>query len=289
MKWKYKKSIVNIKNSILYYLYFVLGIILMAAGTSLFLVPNQLSTGGFAGLATITYYLFNLPVGLVTFLLNIPLFIVTIYKLRIKRLMKIIIGAVLFSIFIDIFEKINPITYDKFLACIYGGIIIGVGTAFLLKGRGNTGGTDLIGTLLKEFNFKMKVGNMIVLMDISIVILNMIVLKQIEIGLYSTIAIYIMGKIIDIIFEGTDFTKLLFIISDKNQEISEKIGALLKRGTTGLYAKGMYTDKDKLVLICATKRHDVIRVKEIIYSIDNKSFVIITNAREVLGKGFKRE
>lgn len=289
MKLKYKNGMINFKNNILEYLYFILGIILMAGGTSLFLVPNQLSTGGFAGIATITYYLFNLPVGFVTFILNIPLFVITIYKLGMRRLLKIIIGAILYSLFIDIFENFNPITYDKFLACIYGGIVIGIGTALLLKGKGNTGGTDLIGSLLKEFNFKMKVGNMIVLMDISIVILNMIILNQIEIGLYSTIAIYLMGKIIDIIFEGTEFTKLLFIVSDKNEQISEKIGDLLKRGTTGLYGKGMYTDRDKLVLMCAANRHDVIRVKEIVYSIDTKSFIIITNAREVLGKGFKRE
>lgn len=190
--------------------------------------------------------------------------------------------------FIDLFDKLRPITNDRFLACIYGGIIIGLGTAFVLKGKGTTGGTELVGTLLKEFNLKMKLGSIIVIIDIIIVVLNMLLLKEIEIGLYSAIAIYIMGKMIDIIFEGTDFTKLLFIVSDKNEQIAKKIGNILRRGTTGLFGKGMYTDKEKMILMCAANRRDVIRVKEIVHSIDNKSFIIITNAREVLGKGFKR-
>lgn len=289
MNWKLKKDIIFFKDNISEYLYFILGIILMAGGTSWLLLPNQLSTGGFAGIGTITYYLFNLPVGRVMFILNIPLFIITIYKLGLRSLIRTIIGSALYSVFIDWFDKLNPITNDRFLACIYGGIIIGLGTALVLKGKGTTGGTELVSAILKEFNFKMKLGNMIVLIDIIIVLLNMILLKEIEIGLYSAIAIYIMGKIIDIVFEGTDFTKLLFIISNKNEQIAEKIGYLLKRGTTGLYGKGMFTDKDKMVLMCATNRRDVIRVKEIIHSIDSKSFIIITNAREVLGKGFKKE
>lgn len=262
---------------------------MMAGGTSLFLLPNQLSTGGFAGIATITYYLFNFPVGMVIFILNIPLFIITIHKLGLKPLIRTIVGSSLYSFLIDIFDKLIPITNDKFLACIYGGILIGLGTAFILKGKGTTGGTELVSTILKEYNFKMKVGSMIILIDITIVVLNIILLKQVEIGLYSAIAIYIMGKIIDIVFEGTDFTKLLFIISDKNEEISNKIGSVLKRGTTGLFGKGMYTDNKKMVLMCATNRRDVIKVKEIVNNIDNRSFMIITNAREVLGKGFKKE
>lgn len=289
MNWKLKRTIIFLKRNLPEYIFFILGIILMAGGTSWLLLPNQLSTGGFAGIATITYYLFNLPVGMVMFILNMPLFIITIYKLGIKSLMKTIIGSGLYSLFIDLFDKLRPITNDRFLACIYGGIIIGLGTALVLKGKGTTGGTELVGAILKEFNFKMKLGNIIVLIDIIIVTLNMILLKKVEIGLYSAIAIYIMGKIIDIVFEGTDFTKLLFIISDKNEQIAEKIAYLLKRGTTGLYGKGMYTNKEKMVLMCAASRRDVIRVKEIVNSIDNKSFIIIANAREVLGKGFKKE
>lgn len=130
--------------------------------------------------------------------------------------------------------------------------------------------------------------NVIIIMDTIIVGLNVSFFKEIEIGLYSAIAIYLMGKMIDIIFEGIYFTKLLIIISDKNDEIAQEIGEKIRKGTTGLYGKGMYTNKDKLVLICAASRGDVSKVKQTAKKIDPKSFIIIANAREVVGLGFKK-
>ena len=130
--------------------------------------------------------------------------------------------------------------------------------------------------------------NVIIIMDTIIVGLNVIFFKEIEIGLYSAIAIYLMGKMIDIIFEGIYFTKLLIIISDKNDEIAQEIGEKIRKGTTGVYGKGMYTNKDKLVLICAASRGDVSKVKQTAKKIDPKSFIIIANAREVVGLGFKK-
>lgn len=129
--------------------------------------------------------------------------------------------------------------------------------------------------------------NVIIIIDTVIVALNVIFFKELEIGLYSAIAIYLMGKIIDIVFEGIYFTKLLIIISDKNEEIAKEIGEKISKGTTGLYGKGMYTNKEKLVLICAASRGDVARVKQVAREIDSNSFIIIANAREVVGLGFK--
>lgn len=130
--------------------------------------------------------------------------------------------------------------------------------------------------------------NVIIIIDTVIVALNVIFFKELEIGLYSAIAIYLMGKIIDIVFEGIYFTKLLIIISDKNEEIAKKIGEEISKGTTGLYGKGMYTNQEKLVLMCAASRGDVARVKQVARDIDSNSFIIIANAREVLGLGFKK-
>lgn len=191
------------------------------------------------------------------------------------------------SIFIDILDKFKPLTEDRILACVYGGIITGLGTAIILKVGSSTGGSDLLSNIIKGFNPSIRVGNMIVIIDIIIVTLNVLFFKEIEVGLYSAIAIYIMGKIIDIIFEGVYFTKLLIIISDKNEEIAKEIGKNIKRGTTGLYGKGMYTNEEKLVLMCATARGDVSKVKDTARKIDPKSFIIITNSREVVGLGFK--
>ena len=190
------------------------------------------------------------------------------------------------SIFIDILDKFKPLTEDRILACVYGGIITGLGTAILKVGS-STGGSDLLSNIIKGFNPSIRVGNMIVIIDIIIVTLNVLFFKEIEVGLYSAIAIYIMGKIIDIIFEGVYFTKLLIIISDKNEEIAKEIGKNIKRGTTGLYGKGMYTNEEKLVLMCAAARGDVSKVKDTARKIDPKSFIIITNSREVVGLGFK--
>ena len=266
----------------------IVGAFIMAIATALFLLPNQLSSGGFAGIATIFYYFFKIPMGTTILAFNIPLFIFSAYKLGKSFFVKSIIGTITFSIFIDFLDKFNPLTEDRFLACIYGGVIIGLGTAIILKTNSSTGGSDLVSALVRKYNPDIRMSNVITIIDIIIVALNVVFFKEIEIGLYSAIAIYLMGKIIDIIFEGIYFTKLLVIISDKNEEIAEQIGEKVRKGTTGLFGKGMYTNKEKLVLICAASRGDVSKVKQTARRIDPKSFIIIANAREVLGLGFKK-
>ena len=278
-----------IKNVILEIVGTILGAFVIAIAVSLFLLPNKLSSGGVAGIATITYYLLNIPMGISMLIINVPLFLMSILKIGKVFFVKSIIGTVSLSFFIDILDKLTPLTNDKFLACIYGGILMGVGTAILLKVNSSTGGTDLFSYLAKIYKPTVKVGEIIFLIDIVIVALNMIFLREIEIGLYSAIAIYLMGKIIDILFEGIYFTKLIYIVSDKAETIAKEIGENIGRGTTGIYGKGMYTSTDKLILICAVTRKDIARTIQIIKKIDKRSFVIITNSREVLGLGFKNE
>ena len=157
-----------------------------------------------------------------------------------------------------------------------------------MKSNASTGGSDLVSILVKKYNYNVRMSNVIIIIDTVIVALNVIFFKELEIGLYSAIAIYLMGKIIDIVFEGIYFTKLLIIISDKNEEIAKEIGEKISKGTTGLYGKGMYTNQDKLVLMCAASRGDVARVKQVARVIDSNSFIIIANAREVVGLGFKK-
>ncbi len=278
-----------IKTIILEILGTILGAFIIAIAVSLFLLPNKLSSGGVAGIATITYYLLNIPMGISMLIINVPLFLMSILKIGKIFFVKSIIGTVSLSFFIDILDKLAPLTNDKFLACIYGGILMGVGTAILLKVNSSTGGTDLFSYIAKIYKPTVKVGEIIFLIDIVIVALNMIFLREIEIGLYSAIAIYLMGKIIDILFEGIYFTKLIYIVSDKAETIAKEIGENIGRGTTGIYGKGMYTSTDKLILMCAVTRKDIARTIQIIKKIDKRSFVIITNSREVLGLGFKNE
>ena len=167
-------------------------------------------------------------------------------------------------------------------------LLLDYGTAIILKVNSSTGGTDLISYIAREYRPTISMSRAIIIMDIVIVTLNVFFFKEIEIGLYSAIAIYIMGKIIDILFEGIYFTKLLLIISDKNEEIAEQIGEKIKRGTTGLFGKGMYTNEEKLVLMCAASRGDISKIKMIAKKIDPSCFIIITNSIEVVGLGFKK-
>ena len=265
----------------------ILGALIMAAGVSLFLLPNQLSSGGIAGVATIFYYLLNIPMGTVIIAINIPLFLFSMYKVGKMFFLKSTLGTVAMSVFIDLLDKIKPLTNDRFLACIYGGILLGLGTTLLLKAESSTGGSDLISYIAKKYKPTVRSGNIIVIIDIIIIALNVIFFKEIEIGLYSAIAIYIMGKIIDIFFEGINFTKLMIIVSNKSEEIAKQIDQKVARGSTGLYGKGMYTNENKLILMCAAYRKDVARIKIIAKEIDPKSFIVITNSREVVGQGFK--
>lgn len=265
----------------------IIGSLLMAAGTSLFLLPNQLSSGGFAGIATIIYYLFGLPLGTTILILNIPLFILTIIRVGKETAIKGLIGTIALSVFIDILEKFEPLTEDRFLACIYGGMLVGLGTAIVLKANASTGGTDLLTYIVRSYKPTYRASSLIVIIDTAIVLLNVIFFKEIEIGLYSAIAIYLNGKMIDIVFEGIYFTKTMFIVSNKYKEISQEIGKELGRGSTAIYAKGMYTREKKMMLWCVASRGEVAKIKQIAEEIDPKAFIVISSAREAWGKGFK--
>lgn len=283
------KRNLHIKKYIYEVFLLIIGCFIMASGTSFFLLPNQLSSGGFAGLSTIAYYLLNIPLGTTMFALNIPLFILGYIRIGKKFLIKTLLGTTILAIFIDILDKLPPLTQDRFLGCIYGGIAMGIGTAIVLKSNSSTGGTDLLSYIIRSYKKNYRTSSLIVGVDTLIIALNVIFFKNIEIGLYSAIAIYLMGKMIDIIFEGVNFTKMMFIISDKYEKIAKEIGNKVDRGSTGIYAKGMYTNEEKMMLLCVGSRNEIARIKQIAVSIDKKAFIIISNARETWGKGFKKE
>lgn len=266
----------------------MLGAMIMAIATSLFLLPNQLSSGGFSGIATITYYLFKWKMGTVIIALNIPFFIIAFIRIGKEFVIKSILGTIFLSTFIDFFDRFNPLTTDRFLACIYGGILIGVGTSLILKASASTGGSDMISYIIKSFKQGLTTSNLIVVFDAIVITLNVICFKELEIGLYSTISIYLMGKVIDVVFEGIGFSKMVFIISKKYEKISDEISKKILRGSTAIYSKGMYTNEEKMMLMCVASRREVIDIRLIARRIDPASFTIITNVREVYGKGFKK-
>ena len=180
----------------------IIGSFIIAIATSLFLLPNEFSSGGFSGIATIIYYVFNIPMGTTILILNIPLFIIATFKIGKGFLLKSIVGTISLSIFIDWLNTFENVTNDKILACVYGGILAGIGTAVILKSNSSTGGSDLLSLIIKSFNSDFKTSSLITMIDSVIVLLNVIFLKRIEIGLYSAITIYLMFKVVDILFEG---------------------------------------------------------------------------------------
>jgi len=289
MDFKTKRLIVKIKYFIIQTIQIVIGTAIMAFGTSLFLLPNQLSAGGFSGLGTITYYLLGIPLGTTTLILNIPLFIMSFIKNGKKFFLNALLGTVLLSLFFNIFENFKPLTTDRFLACVYGGIIIGIGTAIILKASASTGGTDLLTQIIKSFKPHIKISSLLVWLDILIVALNVIFFKELEIGLYSAITIYIMGKMLDIFFEGINFGRIVYIVSSKYEDIAKEIGDKIKRGSTALKGIGMYKNEEKNVLMCVVSRTEVREIRKIVNDIDKNAFIVISNAREVFGEGFKEK
>ena len=287
MKLEKQKANISVKKLLKDFFLIIIGCMIMAIGTSLFLLPNQLSSGGFSGLATIIYYLFGFPLGTTMLILNIPLFVMAFFRVGKETTIKGIIGTAVIAFFIDLFDNIEPLTSDRVLACIYGGICIGIGTAIILKAHASTGGTDMLSYIIRSYRPHFRTGSLIVIVDIIIVLLNVIFFKKVEIGLYSAIAIYIMGKMIDIVFEGIYFTKNMFIVSSKYEEIAKEVGEKLDRGSTGIYAKGMYENEEKMMLWCVASRNEVARIKEIAKKIDSSAFIVISNAREAWGKGFR--
>lgn len=288
MTYKHRKMYVILKKYIIETIMIIIGALFIAIGTAFFLLPNQLSSGGFSGITTIIYYLIGFPMGTTMIIINLPLFIIALLKIGKKFFFKALVGTAVLSIFLNAFEGVSAITHDRLLASIYGGILIGIGTAIILRANASTGGSELLGNIIASFKPMARTGKLIILIDTIVVILNVLFFREIEVGLYSAIAIYLSGQMIDIIFEGTNFTKMIFIVSSKYEEIAKNIGTKIGRGSTGIYAQGMYHETDKMILWCVASRREIIRIKQIAKKVDEKAFIVISNAREALGQGFKK-
>ena len=269
------------------YILTILGTCLCGLGVGSFLLPNRLSSGGFSGVATVLYYFFGWNVGITVILLNIPLFIIAFIRIGRKFFLKTIFGTIFLSIFIDFFSRFSLITDDRFLSCIYGGVLVGIGTGFIFKANTSTGGSDLIVQIAKSFNVNITSGKLLNLIDIGVVFINVLFFKELEIGLYSAIAIFLDGVMIDIIFEGINFSKMIFIVSDKSGEVLQCLHNDINCGVTEFYGRGTYKEIDKNIIMTVVGRREVIQIKQKVHEIDDSAFIIVSNAREVYGLGFK--
>ena len=276
-------------KEVLNYILAILGGCLVGIGEGWILIPLKLTTGGFNGVAMIVYYLWGISVGLVSILLNLPLFLVSLKMLGIKYSIKTLIAMLITSLMMEISSLWQPLTSDMLLASIFGSVIIGAGIALCLKGSSTTGGTDLLAKLIQTKNKHMQMGNIILVIDGIIIAFASFTFESIEIALYSGIAVFVMTKVIDFILDGGKYEKAMFIITNKSEEISNYIMKDIKRGVTKINAIGEYSGENKEILLCVANKREVPRIKDEIKLIDEKCFTIITTATEAIGNGFSIE
>lgn len=263
-----------------------IGSIIQAFGIILFLSPNKIAPGGFSGLSIIIYHLTKFPIGTMYFILNLPLFIIAWKKWGFKYIALTLFGTITSSIFIDIFSYFfKPLTYDPLLASIYGGVLVGIGVGVVFKYWGSTGGTDLLSQLIYTY-IGASFGTTILIIDTSIVLLAAIVFKSSEYALLGMLSLFISSKVIDYVQEGFLTSKTVFVISDKTFELKLRIFKELERGVTELKVKGSYTGIEKDALLCVIRQKELSLIKDIIHEVDKKAFIIVGDAKEVIGEGF---
>lgn len=285
------------------YVWIIIGSFITAVAINIFLVPYKIAPGGVSGIATVLYYLSNgrLPVGATMLALNVPLFLAGIRYIGGKFAFRTFFGAVALSVIIDTtgqFSKyivdnyfvrleLSPSSPDLLLYSIFGGVIMGLGLGIVFRSGATTGGSDLAARIVKHFWPNLTMGQILLLIDTSIIAFAAISFNSFQLGLYAVVSLFVSSKIIDAILEGINFAKAVFIISDKPHEISRRILFELDRGVTALKGTGMFTGSEKEVLLCVLQRGQLPSLKRIVKSVDEKAFIILTDIREVLGEGFK--
>jgi len=276
------------KNLVMNYLLVTIGAIFTALSLVLFTVPNKIAAGGVSGVATILYHMFGFNVGIVILIINIPLFILAVYVLGGSIGAKTLWGILVMSFSVEFLSPfLEPVTYEVILASIYGGVLGGLGMGLVFRGGGTTGGTDLIAALTSYFFPHFSIGQGLFLIDGVVIALAGLVF-DVELALYAAITIFVSTKLIDIIQEGFNISKSVFIISDKSQIIKNSILSNMRRGVTALKGYGGYSGKEKDVLLVTINRAEITKLKNLIREIDQNAFVVLNEAHEVLGEGFKR-
>lgn len=268
----------------------VLGAYLISLSINMFLLPHKMTTGGASGIATILYYLSNIPMGITILAINLPLFVIAIVKLGKKFVIKTIFSTVLLSVFLELFkydQVIQTTQIDLLMSCIFGGIISGIGLSLTFKAGASSGGSDLLANIIYKLTKIQSLSK--VLMGIEIVIISGVIIcfKDINLGLYSIIALFISTKVIDVIFDGIYNTKVATIITKKGDQIVESILSELGRGATITNSIGAHSGEENTTITCVITRNQIASLKQIIRDNDNRAMMYITNANEAIGKGFK--
>lgn len=292
-KFKFHKPSLNtVGTAAVDYLIIAVGAVLYALSVVVFTSPNNIAPGGFTAVATMLNFMFALPIGTFIFLMNIPLFIWVAIENGLNFLTKTIIGTAFVSVAIDVLMPFVPVyTGDTLLAAIFGGILNGIGLGFIFYRGGSTGGTDIIALNIHKHMPYISMGNIILIADFVILVMAFFVYNSFESVLYAIIAIFVSIKVIDTISYGTSRGngKLMFIITNKYDELSKAIMNNLERGVTLLDGEGAYSGEKKRVIMCAVRPQQVYRIQNSVKSIDENAFIIVTTAGTIRGRGFARK
>ena len=276
-------------RSISDYLLIILGGFVQALALRTFLIPSQLVGGGISGVAQLLHYLWRTPVGMITLLANIPLFVIGWRYLGGPRFaLRTILSVVSFTVFTDILVELTgqaPITDDILLNSLYGGIILGIGLGLVYLGRGTSGGTDILTRILNQ-RLGMSISLAYMITDSFAVLLAGFFFSW-DKSLYGLIMIYLSGVAADMVSQGTNVIREAMIITDETEKVVTAITQGLGRGTTIINAKGGYTNKNRPIVFCVVTAGEVIRLKAIVHEADPDAFMVVGHANEALGEGFK--
>ena len=286
MKGNAYQSQASLQNAIKEYLFVIVGAAVIALGFNLFLFPNQVASGGVSGISTILHGLFGWNAGFVQYAFNIPLFIAGVIFLGKKFGVKSLVGTLALPFFVILTDSWDAWTLNPLLGAIFGGIIVGLGIGFVFKGNASTGGTDLLAQIITKYT-GLTLGTSVLLID-GIIAISAAVVFDLEKGLYAIIGLYVTTKTIDIVQLGFSQSKMVYIITQREVEVRDAIYKEINRGVTKLPAIGGYTGEERPVLMVVVYQTEFTKLKQVLKTVDPQAFVIVSDAYEVLGEGFKQ-
>ncbi|MBM6616309.1 YitT family protein [Bacillus suaedaesalsae] len=270
---------------ILEYIYVLVGSAIVALAFNLFLLPNRIASGGVSGISTILDATLGWEPAFVQLALNVPLFFAGIIIIGRAFGMKSLLGTLFLPWVVYLTNDMAPATTDPLLAALFGGIGVGLGLGIVFRGKASTGGVDLAAQIVNKYT-GFSLGTCVAMID-GLIVLTAAIVFDIELGLYALIALFVTSKTIDLVQVGFGYSKMAIIITNKEAEVRQAIFTEVNRGVTRLSAYGGYTDDERPILMCVVQQSEFTKLKQTVKRVDASAFVIVTNASEVLGEGFK--
>lgn len=271
------------------YLYIAIGAFILSVAVNCFLVPCKISTGGVSGVATMVYYVFNIPLSVTSLAINSILFFFGYRLLDKTSVAKTIVGIILLPLFLEVTKVFGTFADDVLISSVFGGVLAGVGVGLPILKEASTGGSDFAALMLNKKIPHISVAAFILMIDAVVITVSGIVFKNYTIMFYSVVSLYISSRITDWLLVRGNYAKSVYIISDKHEKIANEIMQDIKRGVTGIYSYGCYNKKDSMMLMCIVKSREIPHLLDKVKQIDDEAFTIISEVREVRGEGFKKK